>query len=163
MKACRELERKFGLKQVENKRKELLETVPEKADYQSGDVKKQVSNIVKSVFGSYRFQSFGEYSALLSCFNIETKQVKGEFDGVPYNGIVYTMTDDTGKPLCTPIKSSLIGKRYGYEGLEKRIGYNVREYKAKKWQPKIRNEVALAMHGCVATGRYLSVCLRGKA
>ena len=74
--------------------------------------------------------------------------MKGEFGEVPYNGIVYTMTDDTGKPVCTPIKSSLIGKRYGYEGLEKRIGYNAREYKAKKWQPKIRNEIALAMHGC---------------
>mgnify|MGYP007068565089 FL=1 len=34
------------------------------------------------------------------------------------------MTDDTGKPVCTPIKSSLIGKRFGYEGLEKRIGFN---------------------------------------
>ena len=113
MKTCRELERKFGLKQVEDKRKELLEPYLKKADYQNGDVKKQVSNIVKSMFGTYRFQSFGEYSALLSCFNIEAKQVKGEFDGVPYNGIVYTMTDDTGKPLCTPIKSSLIGKRSG--------------------------------------------------
>ena len=148
MKACRELERKFGLKQVEDKRKELLEPYLKKADYQSGDVKKQVSNIVKSVFGTYRYQSFGEYSALLSCFNIEAKQVKGEFGEVPYNGIVYIMTDDTGKPVCTPIKSSLIGKRYGYEGLEKRIGYNAREYKAKKWQPKIRNEITLAMHGC---------------
>lgn len=118
MKACRELERKFGLKQVEDKRKELLEPYLKKADYQSGDVKKQVSNIVKSVFGTYRYQSFGEYSALLSCFNIEAKQVKGEFGEVPYNGIVYIMTDDTGKPVCTPIKSSLIGKRYGYEGLE---------------------------------------------
>lgn len=148
MKACRELEKKFGLKQVEDKRKELLEPYMKKADYQSGDVKQQVSNIVKSVFGSYRFQSFGEYSALLSCFNIEAKQVKGEFEGTPYNGIVYTMTDDSGKPICTPVKSSLIGKRYGYEGLEKRIGYNAREYRNKKWQPKIRNEVALAMHGC---------------
>ena len=148
MKACRELERKFGLKQVEDKRKELLEPYLKKADYQSGDVKQQVSNIVKSVFGTYRFQSFGEYSALLSSFNIEVKQVKGKFNGTPYNGIVYTMTDDTGKPVCTPVKSSLIGKRYGYEGLEKRIGFNAREYKAKKWQPKIRNEVALAMHGC---------------
>ena len=83
MKACRELERKFGLKQVEDKRKELLEPYLKKADYQSGDVKKQVSNIVKSVFGTYRYQSFGEYSALLSCFNIEAKQVKGEFGEVP--------------------------------------------------------------------------------
>ncbi|MFR3914034.1 MAG: conjugal transfer protein MobB [Phocaeicola vulgatus] len=148
MKACRELERKFGLKQVEDKRREMLEPYLKKADYQNGDVKQQVSNILKSVFSTYRFQSFGEYSALLSCFNIEAKQVRGEFEGTPYNGIVYTMTDDTGKPVCTPIKSSLIGKRFGYEGLEKRIGFNAREYKDKKWQPKIRNGVALAMHGC---------------
>ena len=148
MKACRELEKRFGLRQVEDKRKELLEPYLKKADYRSGDVKRQVSNIVKSVSGTYRFQSFGEYSALLSCFNIEVKQVRGEFEGTPYNGIVYTMTDDTGKPVCTPVKSSLIGKRYGYGGLEKRIGYNAREYRNKKWQPKIRNEVALAMHGC---------------
>mgnify|MGYP000423243911 CR=1 FL=1 len=148
MKACRELERKFGLKQVEDKRREMLEPYLKKADYQNGDVKQQVSNILKSVFSTYRFQSFGEYSALLSCFNIEAKQVRGEFEGTPYNGIVYTMTDNTGKPVCTPIKSSLIGKRFGYEGLEKRIGYNTREYKNKKRQPKIRNEIALAMHGC---------------
>ncbi len=74
---------------------------------------------------------------------------KGEFgEGSPYNGIVYTLTDDTGKPVCTPIKSSLIGKRFGYEGLEKRIAVNVRDYKARKWQPKIHDAVALAMHGC---------------
>ena len=147
MKACRELEKKFGLKQVDDKRKELLEPYLKKADYQNGDVKRQVSNIVKSVFSTYRFQSFGEYSALLSCFNIEAKQVKGEFEGTPYNGIVYTMTDDNGKPVCTPIKSSLIGKRFGYEGVEKRIAYNAQEFRAKRWQPKIRNDAALAMHG----------------
>ena len=117
---------------------------------------------VKSVFSTYRFQSFGEYSALLSCFNIEAKQVKGEFEGTPYNGIVYTMTDDSGKPICTPVKSSLIEKRYGYEGLEKRIGYNAREYKNKKWQPKIRNEVALAMHGCRGNKEEFTRLLAGK-
>lgn len=162
MKACRELEKKFGLKQVDDKRKELLEPYLKKADYQNGDVKRQVSNIVKSVFSTYRIQSFGEYSALLSCFNIEAKQVKGEFEGTPYNGIVYTMTDDSGKPICTPVKSSLIEKRYGYEGLEKRIGYNAREYKNKKWQPKIRNEVALAMHGCRGNKEEFTRLLAGK-
>ena len=147
MKACRELEQKFGLKQIADKRRELLEPYLKKADYTRSDVKQQVSNILKSVFTSYRFQSFGEYSAMLSCFNIEAKQVKGEFDGKPYSGIIYTMTDDNGKPICTPIKSSLIGKRFGYEGVEKRIAYNAQEFRAKRWQPKIRNDVALAMHG----------------
>lgn len=148
MKACRELEQMFGLKQIADKRRELLEPYLKKADYTRGDVKQQVSNILKSVFTSYRFQSFGEYSAMLSCFNIEAKQVKGEFDGKPYLGIIYTMTDKNGKPICTPIKSSLIGKRFGYEGVEKRIAYNAQEFRAKRWQPKIRNDVALAMHGC---------------
>lgn len=148
MKACRELEQMFGLKQIADKRRELLEPYLKKADYTRGDVKQQVSNILKSVFTSYRFQSFGEYSAMLSCFNIEAKQVKGEFDGKPYSGIIYTMTDDNGKPVCTPIKSSLIGKRFGFDGVEKRITYNAQEFRAKRWQPKIRNDVALAMHGC---------------
>lgn len=148
MRACRELERKFGLQQVADKRRELLEPYLKKADYRDGDVKRQIGNILKSVFSSYRFQSFGEYSALLSCFNIEAKQVKGEHDGAPYNGIVYAITDDSGRPVSTPVKSSLIGKRFGYEGIQKRIGYNARDYKAKKWQPKIANDVTFAKHGC---------------
>lgn len=148
MRACRELERKFGLQQVADKRRELLEPYLKKADYRDGDVKRQIGNIFKSVFSSYRFQSFGEYSALLSCFNIEAKQVKGEHEGTPYNGIVYAITDDSGRPVSTPVKSSLIGKRFGYEGIQKRIGYNARDYKAKKWQSKIANDVTFAKHGC---------------
>lgn len=148
MRACRELERKFGLQQVADKRRELLEPYLKKADYRDGDVKRQIGNIFKSVFSSYRFQSFGEYSALLSCFNIEAKQVKGEHEGTPYNGIVYAITDDSGRPVSVPVKSSLIGKRFGYEGIQKRIGYNARDYKAKKWQSKIANDVTFAKHGC---------------
>lgn len=148
MRACRELEHKFGLQQVTDKRRELLEPYLKKADYAGGDVKRQVGNILKSVFSSYRFQSFGEYSALLSCFNIEARQVKGEHDATPFNGIVYTVTDNAGRPVCTPIKSSLFGRRFGYDGVMKRIGYNARDFKADKWQPKILNDVALAKHGC---------------
>ena len=148
MKACQELENKFGLKPVADKRNELLAPYLKKADYRDGDVKRQIGNILKSVFSSYRFQSFGEYSALLSCFNIEAKQVKGEHEGTPYNGIVYAITDDSGRPVSTPVKSSLLGKRFGYEGIQKRIGYNARDYKAKKWQPKITADVAIAKHGC---------------
>ena len=98
MKACRELENRFGLKPVADKRNELLEPYLKKADYRDGDVKRQVGNILKSVFTAYRFQTFGEFSAMLSCFNIEAKQVRGEFEGSPYNGIVYKMCiRDRGK------------------------------------------------------------------
>ena len=47
MRACRELERKFGLQQVADKRRELLEPYLKKADYRDGDVKRQIGNILK--------------------------------------------------------------------------------------------------------------------
>ncbi len=147
MKVCRELEEKYGLKNVADKREELTQAYLRKADHKKGDVKHQVGNILKNVFTSYRFQSFGEYSAMLSCFNIEAKQVRGEHEGVPYNGIVYTVTDDKGRAVSPPFKSSLFGKHFGYGAIEKRIRRNASEFKKGRWQPKIRNQVALAMAG----------------
>jgi hypothetical protein len=147
MKVCRDLEQKYGLKNVTDKKNELLEPYLKKADYSKGDIKTQIANILKSVRNSYRYQTFGEYSAMLSCFNIEVRQVKGEYEGVPFTGIVYLITDDSGKPVCAPVKSSLIGKNFGYGGLERRMKHNTKEFKAGKWKPRIKNEAALAMHG----------------
>lgn len=61
----RELERKYNLHPAE--RKERAER-PElkKVDYASGDVKHQIGNTVKAACYGYRFQSFGEYRALLA-------------------------------------------------------------------------------------------------
>jgi hypothetical protein len=147
MKVCRDLEQKYGLKNVADKKNELLEPYLKKADYGKGDIKTQIANILKSVRNSYRYRTFGEYSALLSCFNIEAKLVKGEHEGAPFTGVVYSITDDTGKPVSAPVKSSLIGKNFGYEGLNKRMKHNAKEFKTGKWKPKIRNEIALAIHG----------------
>lgn len=145
MKACRELERKYGLRDVADKRQELTDTYLRKADYSRGDAKRQIGNILKSLYRSYRYQTFGEWSALLVQFNIEAKQVRGEFQGEPYAGVVYTIADDAGRPLGTPVKASLIGREFGHEGLKRRMAYNAKEYRAGRWRPKIRNEVAAAM------------------
>lgn len=148
MGACRELEEKYGLKKITDKKEELTEACLRKADHKKGDVKRQMGNILRSVFTSYKFQTFGEYSAMLSCFNIEARQVRGEHDGVPYNGIVYTVTDDKGRAVSPPIKSSLLGKRFGFEGVNKRIRWNASEFKKGRWKPQIRNHIVLAMAGC---------------
>lgn len=145
MKACRELETKYSLKRVEDKRQEMADAYLRKADYTRGDVKSQISNILKSVVPTYRFQSFGEYSALLLCFNIEAKQVRGEHNGEPYTGIVYSITDDQGIARSAPIKSSLLDKRFGFLGLDKRMANNIRDFKAGKWSAKIQGTIAHAM------------------
>lgn len=162
MKVCRDLEQKYGLKDVADKKNELLEPYLKKANYSKGDIKTQIANILKSVKNTYRYQTFGEYRALLSCFNIEAKQVKGEHEGVPFTGIVYSITDDKGKSVGPPVKSSLIGKSYGYEGLDKRTKHNSKEFKAGKWSPKIRNEVALAIHGSGDDRDKFTFLLKGR-
>lgn len=145
MKTCRELERKYGLRDVADKRQELTDAYLRKADYSRSDAKQQIGNILKSLYRPYRYQTFGEWSALLVQFNIEAKQVRGELQGEPYTGVVYTITDDAGRPLGTPVKASLIGREFGHEGLKRRMAYNAKEYRAGRWRPKIRNEVAAAM------------------
>lgn len=162
MKVCRELESKYNLKNITDKETELLEPYLKKADYSKGDVKTQIANILKSVKNTYRYQTFGEYSAMLLCFNIEAKQVKGEHEGIPFTGIVYSITDDKGKVLSIPIKSSLIGKSFGYDGLNKRMKHNTKDFKAGKWKPKIKNEVALAMHGSHGDRNQFTHLLKGR-
>lgn len=163
MKACRELERKFGLKQVEDKRKELTEPCLKKADYSRGDVKHQMANILKGVFSAYRFHSFGEYSALLSCFNIEAKQIKGEHGGVPYRGIVYTVTDDCGKPVAhrsSPRCSASVSVMKEWRSVSHTMpAHSKRRNGSRKYGRTLPSPCTVA----TAAVRSSSVCLRGKA
>lgn len=59
--------------------------------------KKQVASVIVPLMKFYKFQSFNEYRSLLSLYNIGMEEVKGEVKGKPYNGIVYSATDDKGK------------------------------------------------------------------
>ena len=145
MNACRELEEKFSLEKIADKQKELSDIYLKKVDFGSGDLKHQVGNILKSVLSDYRFQTFGEWNALLSLFNIEAKTVRREHNGEFYNGMVYSVTDESGKVVSVPFKSSLFGKQFGYEGLEKKMKKHGEDYKNGKWEPSIRPLVAQAM------------------
>ena len=93
MTACRELETDFGLRNGADTERRSPKAELKKVDASLGDVRHQVGNTLKAVLESYRFQTFGEYSALLSTLNIEAKQVRGEYNGIPYTGIVYSATD----------------------------------------------------------------------
>ena len=92
----RELERKYNLHPAE--RKERAER-PElkKVDYAAGDVKHQIGNTVKAACYGYRFQSFGEYRALLAAYNVCAEEVKGEINGRAYQGIVYSAMNGKGR------------------------------------------------------------------
>lgn len=119
MDACRELEVKYGLKQVTDERKEDTRRFIKPIDYRQGDIKRQMSTIIHGVLGGYKFQSLGEYNALLSCFNMEAKYIKGEEKDNLYHGIVYSTTDYEGNLVGNQLKSSRFGKFAGYNALTK--------------------------------------------
>ena len=140
----RELEQKYNLHPAE--RKERAER-PElkKVDYRAGDVKHQLSNTVKALASSYRFQSFTEYKALLSIYNVQAEEVKGEVNGKPYNGIVYSATNGKGEKQGNPFKSSSLGKSVGYEAIQRHIKKSAKDIQDKNLKERTRRTVGAVM------------------
>lgn len=157
MTTCRELEADFGLWNGVDMEKRNPKAELRKVDASLGDVRHQVGNTLKAVLESYRFQTFGEYSALLSTLNIEAKQVRGEYNGVSYTGIVYSATDDTGKVVSPPFKSSRFGKRFGNERLEKRMLMNLKALKDGKWTPSIQGDIVRALRQADSRKRFVEL------
>ena len=146
MDACRELEIKYKLHPALKKEREFgVSNFIKKIDYERGDVKRQISNTVRSLLQTYRFQSLGEYNTLLGIYNIDVKHVKGEKYGKGYNGIVYSAKNDKGEIVSNPFKSSLFGKRYGFEGLTKIMNNNAEILKTKDMTVRSKSVVSAAM------------------
>lgn len=118
-KVCRELEQKYGLKVAE--REKITPDMPIKKIEPDGDIKRQVANTVKMVGMRYKFQTMGEYNAVLSLFNVRCDVADGRVNGREYHGLVYFVTDDNGNTIATPFKASRLGKFAGREAIDGRF------------------------------------------
>jgi hypothetical protein len=58
----------------------------------------------------YKFQSMGEYNAILGLYNVRCDTADGRVNGREYHGLVYFATDDNGNTIATPLKASRLGK-----------------------------------------------------
>lgn len=140
----KELEEKYGLHKAEGRRNRQ-ENPLRKVDISAGDVKRQVANTVKGLLASYRFQSMGEYRALLSLYNIAVEEPRGMVEGREYHGLVYSATDDAGNKVGNPFKSSRIGKCTGYEAVEKRFAKSKAYIKEKKLADMTKRTILAAL------------------
>lgn len=114
----RELEQEYNLIPAKGQQQgEAWQFAP--IDVSQGNLKKQVANVIKPLSKMYRFQTFGEYRALLSLYNVGVEEIKGENKGKPYRGLVYSALDSEGNRVGKPLKSSLFGKVHSIEELEK--------------------------------------------
>lgn len=118
MAVCRELEQQFSLTPATKKEwKEGLPLSP--VDYDSGNLKGQLAGVIRPIAREWRFQSLGEYRAVLSLYGISVDEVKGEYGGREYHGLSYSATDKEGNKVGKPFKSSIFGKEAGIDALEK--------------------------------------------
>lgn len=103
-----ELEEKYNLHKAQRERVSP-DTPITKLD-PTGDIKRQVANIVKLVGMRWQFQTLGEYNAILSLYNIRCEATDGKVNGREYHGLVYFATNDAGETIANPFKASRLGK-----------------------------------------------------
>ena len=151
----RELERKYGLHPAERKN-QRLDNPLRKVDASASDVKRQVGNIVKALGGQYRFQTMGEYRALLSLYNMTVEEARGNVRGREYNGLVYSVTDDSGNKVGNPFKSSLFGKSVGYDAVQRKFAHSKTEIKDRKLADMTKRTVLSVLQGTYDKERFIA-------
>ena len=146
----RELERKYGLKTAERE-KVTPETQLLKID-PSGDLKKQVASVVKIVGMRYKFQTIGEYNAVLGLFNVRCENTDGRVNGREYHGLVYFALGEDGQPIAAPFKASRLGKFARREAIDAK-------YKRSKEAVNIaptKEKVARALSECTGKEDFIA-------
>ena len=114
----RDLEHKYNLHPAVKGQEQRDTPDLRKVNYKTGNVKQQISSVVRSCLRNYNCSSYGEFRTLLELFNVSVEERTGTIEGRNYAGILYgTMTDD-GYGTGTPFKSSKIGKDVGYNALQ---------------------------------------------
>ena len=136
------LEKKYNLIPSSKVSEQAAETP--KVDIDRGNIKEQVASVLRMVLKHYRFCSLGELNAVLSKYNLATEEVKTEYRGKRYEGLVYVPTDDKGNKVSTPIHASDIGRGVGYTAIQNRMQKSKQDI--KPLIPTIRRKVLEVMH-----------------
>ena len=146
------LEKRFGLI-PSSKVRDNVEIETPKVDIDRGNIKEQVANVTRMVLKHYRFCSLGELNAILSAYNLAVEEVKTEFRGKKYNGLVYVPTDDKGGKISTPIDASDIGRGVGYTAVQNRMQKS--KQNVKLLIPTVRKKVLQTMRTSPNTEKEL--------
>ena len=119
MSVLRALEQKYDLHPRVKGEEQADKVGLHKVNYREGNVKQQISSVVRSCLRNYKCSSYGEFRTLLERFNVSAEERTGTIDGRNYAGIVYGAMTDDGYGIGTPFKSSRIGRNVGYKALQK--------------------------------------------
>ena len=136
------LEKKYNLI-PSSKVSERTTTETPKVNVVQGNIKEQVANTVRSAMKHYTFCSLGELNAVLRKYNLAVEEVKTEYRGKQYDGLVYVPTDDKGNKVSTPIHASDIGRGVGYAAVQNKMQKS--KQMVKPLIPTVRRKVLEVM------------------
>lgn len=114
----RDLEHKYNLHPAVKSQEQRGTPDLRKVNYKAGNVKQQISSVIRSCLRNYNCSSYGEFRTLLELFNVSVEERTGTIEGRNYAGIVYGAMTGDGYGTGTPFKSSKIGKDVGYKALQ---------------------------------------------
>ena len=89
MDILRSLEQKYGLHPSIKGQEQTDREGLRKVNYPEGNVKQQVSSVVRSCLRNYKCSSYGEFRTLLERFNVSVEERTGTIDGRDYAGVIY--------------------------------------------------------------------------
>ena len=89
MEILRDLERKYGLHPSIKGEEQADRLGLRKVNYKEGNVKQQISSVVRSCLCNYKCSSYGEFRTLLERFNVSVEERMGTIDGRDYAGVIY--------------------------------------------------------------------------
>ena len=136
------LEKKYNLI-PSSKVSERTTTETPKVNVVQGNIKEQVANTVRSAMKHYTFCSLGELNAVLRKYKLAVEEVKTEYRGKRYDGLVYVPTDDKGNKVSTPIHASDIGRGVGYAAVQNKMQKS--KQMVKPLIPTVRRKVLEVM------------------
>lgn len=145
MKVCRELEKQHGLIPAIEKERSQNDKIFRPVDYKAGDIKSQIASVVRHLPNYYKFQTLGEYNALLSLFNITTEKIEAELRRKPQQGLLYIPLNDKGERAGHPFKASLFGKNAGLPALELHFAKCKTDLKNHPTQRTVQSAVTIAL------------------
>lgn len=145
MKVCREMEKKYGLIAATEKEEQRNDEIFRVVDYHKGDIKSQIASVVRYLPKYYKFQTLGEYNALLSLFNITTERVEGELHGKMKKGLIYMPLNEKGERVGHAFKASLFGKIAGIAALELHLEKSNKSLKGSGVQDFLKAAIGITL------------------
>ena len=146
------LEKRFGLIPSSKVADKAVEETPQ-IDTTQGNIKEQVASTLRMVLKHYKFCLLGELNAILSRYHLAVEEVKTEFRGKKYDGLVYVPTDEKGNKAGTPIHASDVGRGVGYTAVQNRMQKS--KQAVKPLIPTVRRKVLEVMRTSLDTKEKL--------